>query len=153
MSASDFLAGDGALASYLSGFQPRSQQQEMAERIESIIDARGILVVEAGTGVGKTFAYLVPAIESGKRVIIATGTKNLQDQLFHNDLPVIRKAMSLPVTVSLLKGRSNYLCQHRLEMHISAGCISRVGRPRGFFGRLPVTAGLSGSASAACAGG
>ncbi len=121
MSASDFLAGDGALASHLGGFQPRTQQQEMADRIESIIDASGVLVVEAGTGVGKTFAYLVPAIESGKRVIIATGTKNLQDQLFHNDLPVIRKAMSLPVTVSLLKGRSNYLCQHRLEMHINAG--------------------------------
>ena len=88
MSASDFLAGDGALASHLSGFQPRSQQQEMADRIESIINTSGGLVVEAGTGVGKTFAYLVPAIGSGKRVIIATGTKNLPANFTQSKLPI-----------------------------------------------------------------
>ena len=121
MSASDFLAENGGLSEHLSGFRPRIQQQTMAGQVESAIEGREVLVVEAGTGVGKTFAYLVPAIQSGQRVIIATGTKNLQDQLFHNDLPVIRQALGLPLSVSLLKGRANYLCKHRLEINIDAG--------------------------------
>ncbi|MCW8962618.1 MAG: ATP-dependent DNA helicase, partial [Gammaproteobacteria bacterium] len=85
------------------------------------IEQGGVLVTEAGTGVGKTFAYLVPAMLSGKRVIIATGTKNLQDQLFHEDIPLVREALAVPVTVALLKGRANYLCTHRLNMNLAAG--------------------------------
>ena len=121
MPASDFLAESGGLSEHLGGFQPRAQQQAMADQVESVIKEHDVLVVEAGTGVGKTFAYLVPAIQSGQRVIIATGTKNLQDQLFQNDLPVIRQALALPVSVSLLKGRANYLCKHRLDINKNSG--------------------------------
>ncbi|MGZ5007639.1 MAG: ATP-dependent DNA helicase, partial [Methylobacter sp.] len=87
----------------------------MAEAIADAIEANQNLIAEAGTGTGKTFAYLVPAILSGKKVIISTGTKNLQDQLFNKDLPVIRKAMKTPFIAALLKGRSNYLCTYRLK--------------------------------------
>ncbi|MGZ5050405.1 MAG: ATP-dependent DNA helicase [Methylobacter sp.] len=87
----------------------------MASAIAEAIEANRHLIAEAGTGTGKTFAYLVPAILSGKKVIISTGTKNLQDQLFNKDLPVIRKAMKTPFTAALLKGRSNYLCTYRLK--------------------------------------
>ncbi|MGZ5030099.1 MAG: ATP-dependent DNA helicase [Methylobacter sp.] len=87
----------------------------MAEAIAHAIEANQHLIAEAGTGTGKTFAYLVPAILSGKKVIISTGTKNLQDQLFNKDLPVIRKAMKKPFIAALLKGRSNYLCTYRLK--------------------------------------
>ncbi len=122
MSASEYLSGDGALSESLAGFAPREAQQQMADRIaRTIIDEGAVLVTEAGTGVGKTFAYLVPAMLSGKRTIIATGTRNLQDQLFHQDLPVIRHALNVPVTVALLKGRANYLCTHRLNVNRSAG--------------------------------
>ena len=125
MSASEYLSSEGALGSALQGFQPRSQQQSMADEIEQVIADGGTLVVEAGTGVGKTYAYLVPAILSGKRVIIATGTKNLQDQLFQNDLPVVREALGYPVTVALLKGRANYLCLHRLGINETMGRQAR----------------------------
>ena len=121
MSASEYLSGDGALGESLAGFAPREAQQHMADRIARTIDEGAVLVTEAGTGVGKTFAYLVPAMLSGKRTIIATGTRNLQDQLFHQDLPVIRHALNVPVTVALLKGRANYLCTHRLNVNRSAG--------------------------------
>ena len=87
----------------------------MAEAIAHAIEENQHLIAEAGTGTGKTFAYLVPAILSGKKVIISTGTKNLQDQLFNKDLPVIRKAMKTPFIAALLKGRSNYLCTYRLK--------------------------------------
>ncbi|MGZ5012177.1 MAG: ATP-dependent DNA helicase, partial [Methylobacter sp.] len=87
----------------------------MAEAIAHAIEANQHLIAEAGTGTGKTFAYLVPAILSGKKVIISTGTKNLQDQLFNKDLAVIRKAMKTPFIAALLKGRSNYLCTYRLK--------------------------------------
>lgn len=88
----------------------------MATTIAQVIEQDGVLVAEAGTGTGKTFAYLVPALLSGKRVIISTGTRNLQDQLFHKDLPLVRKALQLPITTALLKGRGNYLCPHRLQL-------------------------------------
>jgi len=87
----------------------------MAEAIARAIDSNQHLIAEAGTGTGKTFAYLVPAILSGKKIIISTGTKNLQDQLFAKDLPVIRKAIKQPFMAALLKGRSNYLCTYRLQ--------------------------------------
>ncbi len=88
----------------------------MAEAVADALDRQSVLVAEAGTGTGKTFAYLVPAMLSGRKVIISTGTRNLQDQLFHKDVPVVRNALAVPVSVALLKGRSNYLCQHRLAL-------------------------------------
>jgi ATP-dependent DNA helicase DinG len=109
----DFLGAEGALAEVISGFSPRPQQIEMALAVEQTIESKGCLISEAGTGTGKTFAYLIPAILSGKRIIVSTGTKNLQDQLFFSDLPVIRKAIAAPLKTALLKGRANYLCLYR----------------------------------------
>jgi ATP-dependent DNA helicase DinG len=108
------LDADGALAGDLPGFAPRPQQMEMAAAVEQALQSGTTLVVEAGTGTGKTFAYLVPVLQSGKRVIISTGTRHLQDQLFHRDLPGVRAALGVPLTAALLKGRANYLCHHRL---------------------------------------
>ncbi|MDR2173545.1 MAG: ATP-dependent DNA helicase [Burkholderiales bacterium] len=105
---------DGALAQYLPGFRARSGQQAMAHAIAEAIRERRCLIAEAGTGTGKTFAYLVPALIGGGKVIISTGTKTLQDQLFERDLPLVRDALKLPLSVALLKGRSNYLCLHRI---------------------------------------
>jgi ATP-dependent DNA helicase DinG len=119
--ARELLSDEGAVAEYVEGFRARSQQQHMAELVELAIADSDTLVVEAGTGVGKTFAYLVPALLSGKKVIISTGTKHLQDQLYHKDLPVIRKALKIPIKSALLKGRANYLCVHRLENLLERG--------------------------------
>src|SRR5687767_944556 len=93
----------------------------MARAVASAIEARAVLVAEAGTGTGKTFAYLAPALRSGGKVIISTGTKNLQDQLFDRDIPTVRNALKLPVTVALLKGRANYVCHHHLERALADG--------------------------------
>ncbi|WP_303900853.1 ATP-dependent DNA helicase [Thiohalomonas denitrificans] len=118
---SDILGPDGPLARLLSGFAPRLQQQEMADAVAEAIAGREVLVAEAGTGTGKTFAYLVPALLSGEKVIISTGTRNLQDQLFTKDLPLVRDALALPIEVALLKGRANYLCLPRLDSAIEEG--------------------------------
>ncbi len=111
----------GWLARHIDGYSHRSQQQEMAEAVERILDQGGVMICEAGTGTGKTFAYLVPALMSGLKVIISTGTKNLQDQLYHRDLPMVRRSLSSPVSVALLKGRANYLCIHRLDSTLVEG--------------------------------
>lgn len=113
--AAAHLAEGGALASAIDGFSARDVQQQMAAAIEETIRAGGELVVEAGTGTGKTFAYLVPALLGGKRVIISTGTKALQDQLFKRDLPRVQRALGVTAAVALLKGRANYLCRYRLD--------------------------------------
>lgn len=110
-----FFSSDGALSKVISGYKPRPSQFEMADAVAESIKAKKNLIAEAGTGTGKTFAYLVPAILSRKQVIISTGTKNLQDQLFNTDLPVIRKAINQPFKAALLKGRANYLCIYRLQ--------------------------------------
>ena len=102
-------------------FRPRAQQREMAMKVAEAIYNNEILVVEAGTGTGKTFAYLVPALLNGGKVIISTGTKNLQDQLFQKDLPMVRDALKAPVSVALLKGRANYVCHYHLERAHSDG--------------------------------
>jgi ATP-dependent DNA helicase DinG len=109
----EVFAADGPLARAVSGYAPRAVQATMAEAVRAALERRQTLVVEAGTGIGKTFAYLVPALRSGKRVVISTGTLNLQDQLFYRDLPRVRDALGLPVRVALLKGRANYLCRQR----------------------------------------
>jgi len=114
----DFFAADGALAKVIPGYLPRAAQVEMAGAIAQSIEDKEHVIVEAGTGTGKTFAYLVPAILSGKKVIVSTGTKNLQDQLFNKDVPLIRQALTVPFAAALLKGRANYLCTYRLELAV-----------------------------------
>ena len=116
-----FFKSNGALAEAIDGFSERAQQLEMALAIEAAIKGNKQLVAEAGTGTGKTFAYLVPALLSGGKVIISTGTKNLQDQLFSRDLPNVRDALKVPVTVAMLKGRSNYVCHYHLEAAAQSG--------------------------------
>ncbi len=110
-----FFADSGPLASAIPGYRLRPQQVEMGQAVEQAIEKRGVLIAEAGTGTGKTFAYLVPALAKGGKVIISTGTKTLQDQLFSRDIPMVRNALQAPVTVALLKGRANYVCHYHLE--------------------------------------
>ena len=111
----EFFGAKSPLRALLPGFQPRAGQAWMAEAVAEAIANSDKLVVEAGTGTGKTFAYLLPALLSGRKTIISTGTKALQDQLYHRDLPLIGKAVGRPVTTALLKGRANYLCLQRVE--------------------------------------
>ncbi len=113
--ATSLLGKDGPFAGLLDNYRVRESQQQMAARIEQAIADKEILIAESGTGTGKTLAYLVPAMLSGKKVLVSTGTRHLQDQLFKQDLPLVRRALEVPVTMSLLKGRSNYLCRQRLE--------------------------------------
>ncbi len=112
---------DGPLAAKISEYRVRSQQVEMAKRVAEAIRDNAALVCEAGTGTGKTFAYLVPALLSAGKVIISTGTKTLQDQLYHRDLPTVRDALKVPVTAALLKGRANYVCHYHLERSLAEG--------------------------------
>ncbi|RKS87698.1 ATP-dependent DNA helicase DinG [Orbus hercynius] len=116
----DDFAPNGMLARAIKDFTPRDAQQKMAAKINQAIAQSSPLVVEAGTGTGKTFAYLVPALRSEKKVIISTGSKNLQDQLYSKDLPIIKKALEFSGKIALLKGRSNYLCLEKLTHHNSA---------------------------------
>ncbi|MHB8404272.1 MAG: ATP-dependent DNA helicase [Gammaproteobacteria bacterium] len=124
---SGLLGTSGAFSEILSGFTPRNAQQILAGAIGRALAQQDILVAEAGTGTGKTFAYLIPALLSGKRILISTGTRTLQDQLYHRDLPVVRQVLGMPVKMALLKGRSNYLCRHRLgiALHHGAGLFDK----------------------------
>ncbi|ATE59639.1 ATP-dependent DNA helicase [Thauera sinica] len=115
------FAPDGPLAAAIPGFRARPQQIEMAQKIAEAIHGNRVLVAEAGTGTGKTFAYLVPALMAGGKVIISTGTKTLQDQLFNRDLPTVRAALKVPVSIALLKGRANYVCPYHLERNARDG--------------------------------
>ena len=112
---SEIFGPQGPLQAALPGFRARSQQAHMAERVAFALESRSALIVEAGTGTGKTFAYLVPALLSAARVLISTGTRALQDQLFTKDLPLVAAALGRPARVAVLKGRANYLCHHRLS--------------------------------------
>ncbi|GAB7220633.1 ATP-dependent DNA helicase [Vibrio comitans] len=118
MNISTVFSADGALGKAISGFQPRDEQTMMAESVYQAINEQTQLVVEAGTGTGKTFAYLAPALLSGKKTIVSTGSKNLQEQLFHRDLPLMRDALGFTGRIALLKGRANYLCLDRLSRQI-----------------------------------
>ncbi len=109
------FSATGPLARAFDGYCERREQIEMAQAVQAAIRDASTVVLEAGTGVGKTAAYLVPALVEGGKVIVSTGTKALQDQLFHRDLPAVRDALGIPVKVALLKGRSNYLCWHHLD--------------------------------------
>jgi len=116
LSLAEILGPDGPLARALPGYITRPQQVAMAEHVAAALSDRSQLIVEAGTGTGKTFAYLVPALLSGRRIIVSTGTRALQDQLYHRDLPLVCSAIGRPARIALLKGRSNYLCRHRLDL-------------------------------------
>ena len=118
------FSADGKLATAVANFRPRQSQTDMARAIAQAITEPSTLLAEAGTGTGKTFAYLVPALLWGGKVIISTGTKNLQDQLFLRDIPVVRKALNAPVTVALLKGRANYLCHFHLDRTLQNGRLT-----------------------------
>ena len=118
---SPLFADDGPLATAIPGYRARSQQVELAQKIADAISANRAYVAEAGTGTGKTYAYLVPALKSGGKVIISTGTKTLQDQLFQRDLPTVRDALKVGVSVALLKGRANYVCHYHVERAQSEG--------------------------------
>ena len=109
------LQPEGLLSQCLPDFQPRQAQLDMAQAVSETITTGGQLVVEAGTGVGKTYAYLVPTLLSGQRALISTATKALQDQLFARDIPRLLEWLGLPLRVALLKGRGSYLCLHRME--------------------------------------
>ena len=104
---------NGSLAHTLPGFEPRDGQRRMAQAVAEVLDEGGTLLAEAGTGTGKTLAYLVPAILSGQRILVSTGTKNLQEQIFFKDIPALRAALGVDFSATLMKGRSNYLCLHR----------------------------------------
>ncbi|WP_454720961.1 MULTISPECIES: ATP-dependent DNA helicase [Cupriavidus] len=118
------FAKTGTLAQAIDGYRPRDAQERMAAAVAGAIERSDTVIVEAGTGTGKTFAYLVPAMLWGGKVILSTGTKNLQDQLFLRDIPTVRRALNVPVSVSLLKGRANYLCHYHLERAEAQGRLA-----------------------------
>ncbi|MBK1679670.1 ATP-dependent DNA helicase [Rhodocyclus tenuis] len=121
LSVADVFSASGPLAARIAGYRPRAQQVEMASRVAAAIESNRVFVAEAGTGTGKTYAYLVPALLSGGKVIVSTGTKTLQDQLFARDIPTVRDALGSPAQVALLKGRANYVCHYHLERALADG--------------------------------
>jgi len=121
----DLLGQQGPFSEALPGFVARPGQQGLSAAIDEVISRRQTLVAEAGTGIGKTFAYLVPALLSGKKTLISTGTRHLQDQLYHRDLPVVMKTLGITLPAALLKGRANYLCSHRLKIAGQQGYLTR----------------------------
>ncbi len=122
------FSSNGLLAAHLPDFSYRAPQARMAELVDQALTEGGHAVIEAGTGIGKTFAYLIPALSAGCRTIISTGTRALQDQLFHRDLPTVTRAVGQPVSTALLKGRANYLCHYRLEQAPAAPGARRLRR-------------------------
>lgn len=120
------LGEKGRLTTAIPGFQPRSQQVELADAIAEAFLQRTVLVAEAGTGTGKTFAYLIPALLSGQKVLVSTATKTLQDQLVHKDIPLLMHALALPRQIQNLKGRANYICRYRLMLYATEGSFTDV---------------------------
>ncbi|MBM4192670.1 MAG: ATP-dependent DNA helicase [Gammaproteobacteria bacterium] len=135
-SIEDMFGPVGPLARHLPGFVPRKSQRRMATAVAAALEARRPLLVEAGTGTGKTFAYLVPALFAGLRVLISTGTRTLQDQLFSKDVPLVAGAIGTPAKVALLKGRSNYLCTYRLKREVAQGAFESVAPRNALMSRL-----------------
>ncbi len=128
------FAPDGPLRRSVSGFESRTAQREMADAVADAIESKAILLVEAGTGTGKTLAYLIPALLSGRRVLVSTGTKNLQEQIVNKDLPVVAQTIGDSFTATVMKGRGNYLCLHRLQA-MKTGDLARQQRLGGFGAR------------------
>ena len=117
----EFFKNSGPLSEIIDNFHEREDQINMAKIVNKTIEEKDSLIVEAGTGIGKTFSYLVPALMNGGKVVISTATKNLQDQLFLKDIPTIRDALKIPIDINILKGRSNYICQLRMENALLEG--------------------------------
>jgi ATP-dependent DNA helicase DinG len=128
------FAPSGALAAAIEGFEPRESQRQMAAAVATTLAEGGVLLVEAGTGTGKTLAYLVPAILRGERVLVSTGTKNLQEQIYFKDLPVLERALGVPFKATCMKGRANYLCLHRFEALRDEAAVSGLATPLPGFG-------------------
>ena len=117
----EFFKSPGPLSEIIDNFREREDQVKMAKLVNEAIEAKDSLIVEAGTGIGKTFSYLLPALINGGKIVISTATKNLQDQLFFKDIPIIRDALKIPIDINILKGRSNYICQLRMENALLEG--------------------------------
>jgi ATP-dependent DNA helicase DinG len=117
------LAAAGPLARAIPAFEPRPAQQQLAAAVARVFTDGGVLLAEAGTGTGKTLAYLIPAILSGSRVLVSTGTKNLQEQIYFKDLPILRDVLGVPFSAAYMKGRGNYLCRHRFEAWRDSGAV------------------------------
>lgn len=117
----EFFKSQGPLSEIIDNFHEREDQVKMAKLVNEAIEAKDSLIVEAGTGIGKTFSYLLPALINGGKIVISTATKNLQDQLFFKDIPTIRDALKIPIDINILKGRSNYICQLRMENALLEG--------------------------------
>ena len=132
---SEAFAPGGALATALPGFEARPGQLQMADAVSDAFSSGGILLAEAGTGTGKTLAYLVPAVLSRQRVLVSTGTKNLQEQIFFKDLPVLRESLGIPFTATYMKGRGNYLCLHRFDAYRDGTANSGFRQVDSGFGR------------------
>ncbi|HXY41235.1 MAG TPA: DEAD/DEAH box helicase, partial [Vicinamibacteria bacterium] len=123
---SSFFSRTGRLARVLPGYEERPAQRKLSEAVAEVLDAGGLLLAEAGTGTGKTLAYLLPAVELGRRVVVSTGTKNLQDQLVSKDIPILAQALGRELQVAVMKGRANYLCLLRFASFSKAGTFRRL---------------------------
>jgi ATP-dependent DNA helicase DinG len=121
-----FFGRDGPLARVLPGYEEREAQRRLSEAVAGVLDAGGLLLAEAGTGTGKTLAYLLPAVELGRRVVVSTGTKNLQEQLVQKDIPILARALGRELSVAVMKGRANYLCLLRFASFAKAGSFRRL---------------------------
>ncbi len=132
-SITQFFAEGGNLSQAIEGYQPRDEQIMMAEAIAKAVEEHDTLIVEAGTGTGKTFAYLVPALLSKRKTLVSTGTKHLQDQLFEKDIPLLQKLIKHPISTALLKGRSNYLCLYRTKTLRARGRFENKKQVEQFF--------------------
>jgi ATP-dependent DNA helicase DinG len=122
---STFFGRDGLLARVLPGYEERPAQQKLSEAVADVLEHGGLLLAEAGTGTGKTLAYLLPAVELGRRVVVSTGTKNLQEQLVQKDIPLLARALGRDLDVAVMKGRANYLCLLRFSSFAKAGTFRR----------------------------
>ena len=123
---SAFFGRNGPLARVLPGYEERPAQRKLSEAVAEVLDVGGLLLAEAGTGTGKTLAYLLPAVELGRRVVVSTGTKNLQEQLVQKDIPILAQALGRDLNVAVMKGRANYLCLLRFSSFAKAGSFRRL---------------------------
>ncbi len=121
-----FFGRSGPLARVLPGYEERPAQRKLSQAVAEVLDAGGLLLAEAGTGTGKTLAYLLPAVDLGRRVVVSTGTKNLQEQLVQKDIPILAKALGRDLDVAVMKGRGNYLCLLRFASFAKAGSFRRI---------------------------
>ncbi|MEP6593176.1 MAG: DEAD/DEAH box helicase, partial [Acidobacteriota bacterium] len=131
------FAPEGPIAAAVPGFEARPGQLRMSDAVAGVFADGGVLLAEAGTGTGKTLAYLVPAVLSRQRVLVSTGTKNLQEQIFYKDLPVLRDALGVPFSATYMKGRGNYLCLHRFDAYRDGSAVSGFGAVDAGFRRTP----------------